>query len=288
MRLKQAQASGNTVLRKKNVFSRMLAQWDLQILLVPGILLVLLFSYVPMYGVVMGFQDFQLGDFPGFSQWVGFKHFQTMFADKYFGLAMRNTLVISALKMFIGFPLPIFFAVLLNEMNFQPLKKTVQTVSYLPHFISWVVCATLMFDLMSTDGGAINEFLMWIGVIKEPIGFSQDMYEAADIDGATRAQKMWHITIKSIKPTIILMFIFQVGGILNANFDQIMMLTKQMGNSMLKEYADVLDTFIYRLGVSQGRFSFAAAAGLFKSIVNFALLLGSNYVAGKFGEAQLF
>ena len=280
MRLKQAQASGNTVLRKKNVFSRMLAQWDLQILLVPGILLVLLFSYVPMYGVVMGFQDFQLGDFPGFSQWVGFKHFQTMFADKYFGLAMRNTL------------------------------------------ISWVVCATLMFDLMSTDGGAINEFLMWIGVVKEPIGFftegkyfwgitlctdiwkelgwnaiifisaitsiSQDMYEAADIDGATRAQKMWHITIKSIKPTIILMFIFQVGGILNANFDQIMMLTKQMGNSMLKEYADVLDTFIYRLGVSQGRFSFAAAAGLFKSIVNFALLLGSNYVAGKFGEAQLF
>ena len=322
MRLKQAQASGKTVLRKKNVFSRMLAQWDLQILLVPGILLVLLFSYVPMYGVVMGFQDFKLGDFPGFSQWVGFKHFQTMFADKYFGLAMRNTLVISALKMFIGFPLPIFFAVLLNEMNFQPLKKTVQTVSYLPHFISWVVCATLMFDLMSTDGGAINEFLMWIGVIKEPIGFftegkyfwgitlctdiwkelgwnaiifisaitsiSQDMYEAADIDGATRAQKMWHITNKSNKPTIILMFIFQVGGILNANFDQIMMLTKQMGNSMLKEYADVLDTFIYRLGVSQGRFSFAAAAGLFKSIVNFALLLGSNYVAGKFGEAQLF
>lgn len=110
-------------LTQKNVFSRMLAQWDLQILLVPGILLVLLFSYVPMYGVVMGFQDFQLGDFPGFSQWVGFKHFQTMFADKYFGLAMRNTLVISALKMFIGFPLPIFFAVLLNEMNFQPLKK---------------------------------------------------------------------------------------------------------------------------------------------------------------------
>ena len=246
--MKQAQASGNTVLRKKNVFSRMLAQWDLQILVVPGILLVLLFSYVPMYGVVMGFQDFQLGDFPGFSQWVGFKHFQTMFADKYFGLAMRNTLVISALKMFIGFPLPILFAVLLNEMNFQPLKKTVQTVSYLPHFISWVVCATLMFDLMSTDGGAINEFLMWIGVVKEPIGFftegkyfwgitlctdiwkelgwnaiifisaitsiSQDMYEAADIDGATRAQKMWHITIKSIKPTIILMFIFQVGGVL--------------------------------------------------------------------------
>lgn len=324
MSLKQAQANGQAVQvrKKKSTFARMLEQWDLQILLIPGILLVLLFSYVPMYGVIMGFQNFKLGDFPGFSEWAGLKHFQTMFADKYFGLAMRNTLVISALKMFIGFPIPILFAVLLNELKNQPLKKTVQTVSYLPHFISWVVTATLMFDLLSTDGGAVNDFLMWIGVIKEPIGFftngkyfwgltlvtdiwkelgwnaiifvaaitsvSQDMYEAADIDGATRVQKMWHITIKSIKPTIILMFIFQVGGILNANFDQIMMLTKQMGNAMLKEYADVIDTFIYRLGVSQGRFSFAAAAGLFKSVINFALLLGANWIAGKFGESQLF
>ena len=249
MRLKQAQASGNTVLRKKNVFSRMLAQWDLQILLVPGILLVLLFSYVPMYGVVMGFQDFQLGDFPGFSQWVGFKHFQTMFADKYFGLAMRNTLVISALKMFIGFPLPILFAVLLNEMNFQPLKKTVQTVSYLPHFISWVVCATLMFDLMSTDGGAINEFLMWIGLVKEPVGFftegkyfwgitlctdiwkelgwnaiifisaitsiSQDMYEAADVDGASPYQKFTNITVPCIRSVLLLTVLLRVIWIFN-------------------------------------------------------------------------
>ncbi|MGN0478263.1 MAG: ABC transporter permease [Hominenteromicrobium sp.] len=324
MSLKQAQANGQAVQaqKKKNAFVRMLNQWDLQILLIPGIILVLIFCYVPMYGVIMGFQDFKLGDFPGFSQWAGLKHFKIMFADKYFGLAMRNTLVISALKLFIGFPIPILFAVLLNEMKNQPIKKTVQTVSYLPHFISWVVTATLMFDLLSTDGGAVNEFLMWIGVIKEPIGFftngkyfwgltlvtdiwkelgwnaiifvaaitsiSQDMYEAADIDGATRVQKMWHITIKSIKPTIILMFIFQVGGILNANFDQIMMLTKQMGNAMLKEYADVIDTFIYRLGVSQGRFSFAAAAGLFKSVINFGLLLGANWIAGKFGESQLF
>lgn len=324
MSLKQAQANEQAVQvrKKKNTFLRMLEQWDLQILLIPGILLVLLFSYVPMYGVIMGFQDFQLGDFPGFSPWVGFKHFGTMFADKYFGLAMRNTLVISLLKMFINFPIPIIFAVLLNEMKNQPLKKTVQTVSYLPHFISWVVAATLIMDLLSTDGGTVNEFLVWIGFTKEPIGFftngkyfwgltlvtniwkeigwdaiifvsaitsvSQDMYEAADIDGATRLQKMWHITIKSIKPTIILMFIFQVGGILNANFDQIMLLTNQMGNAMLKEYADVIDTFVYRLGVAQGRFSFAAAAGLFKSIINFALLLGSNWIAGKFGEAQLF
>ena len=292
----------------------MLAQWDLQILLVPGILLVLLFSYVPMYGVVMGFQDFQLGDFPGFSQWVGFKHFQTMFADKYFGLAMRNTLVISALKMFIGFPLPIFFAVLLNEMNFQPLKKTVQTVSYLPHFISWVVCATLMFDLMSTDGGAINEFLMWIGVIKEPIGFftegkyfwgitlctdiwkelgwnaiifisaitsiSQDMYEAADVDGATRMQKILHITLPALKPTIMILLILAIGGVLNTGYEQQLL----MSNDAILNYSDVLDTYAYRYGLKNGMYSYGTAVGFFKSAVSFILVISANALSKKFSD----
>ena len=296
--------------------------WTYYLLLLPAIAYVAIFNYGPLYGVQIAFKDYRgaLGILG--SRWVGLKHFLNFFESYNFWMLIENTFTLSLYSLAVGFPIPILLALMLHNVPSVGFKKTVQTVTYLPHFISWVVCATLMFDLMSTDGGAINEFLMWIGVIKEPIGFftegkyfwgitlctdiwkelgwnaiifisaitsiSQDMYEAADIDGATRAQKMWHITIKSIKPTIILMFIFQVGGILNANFDQIMMLTKQMGNSMLKEYADVLDTFIYRLGVSQGRFSFAAAAGLFKSIVNFALLLGSNYVAGKFGEAQLF
>ena len=290
--------------------------------MLPSIIIFALFTYYPMYGIVIAFKNFTPADGIMGSSWAGLKYFKQYFNSYQFGLTIKNTIIISLYTIAVTFPLPVIMGLLVNQMKAQNFKKFFQVSTYLPHFISWVVCATLMFDLMSTDGGAINEFLMWIGVIKEPIGFftegkyfwgitlctdiwkelgwnaiifisaitsiSQDMYEAADIDGATRAQKMWHITIKSIKPTIILMFIFQVGGILNANFDQIMMLTKQMGNSMLKEYADVLDTFIYRLGVSQGRFSFAAAAGLFKSIVNFALLLGSNYVAGKFGEAQLF
>ena len=294
----------------------------LYLLMIPSIIIFALFTYYPMYGIVIAFKNFTPADGIMGSSWAGLKYFKQYFNSYQFGLTIKNTIIISLYTIAVTFPLPVIMGLLVNQMKAQKFKKFFQVSTYLPHFISWVVCATLMFDLMSTDGGAINEFLMWIGVIKEPIGFftegkyfwgitlctdiwkelgwnaiifisaitsiSQDMYEAADIDGATRAQKMWHITIKSIKPTIILMFIFQVGGILNANFDQIMMLTKQMGNSMLKEYADVLDTFIYRLGVSQGRFSFAAAAGLFKSIVNFALLLGSNYVAGKFGEAQLF
>ena len=307
---------------KKGVFKRALEQWDLQTLVLPGIILLIIFSYLPMYGLVMAFQEYRIGDFPGMSTWVGFKQFESLFTDPNFFLTLRNTLVISLLKLTIGFVCPIVFAVFLNEMRNGPIKRTVQTISYLPHFISWTVCALLMFDFLSIDGGAVNEFLMWAHIVDEPIGFFQDgkyfwgialftdiwkelgwnsyiyisaiagvdaeMYEAADIDGATRSQKMWHITVKAIKPTIVLLFIMSVGGVLNANFDQIMMLTKNMGNAMLTEYADVIDTFVYRMGMQMGRFSFATAAGLFKAVINFGLLLGANWIAGKAGETALF
>ena len=307
---------------KKGVFKRALEQWDLQTLVLPGIILLIIFSYLPMYGLVMAFQEYRIGDFPGMSTWVGFKQFESLFTDPNFFLTLRNTLVISLLKLTIGFVCPIVFAVFLNEMRNGPIKRTVQTISYLPHFISWTVCALLMFDFLSIDGGAVNEFLMWAHIVDEPIGFFQDgkyfwgialftdiwkelgwnsiiyisaiagvdaeMYDATDIDGATRSQKMWHITVKAIKPTIVLLFIMSVGGVLNANFDQIMMLTKNMGNAMLTEYADVIDTFVYRMGMQMGRFSFATAAGLFKAVINFGLLLGANWIAGKAGETALF
>ena len=321
--MKKTQANGQlAVKRKKNVFLRMLEQWDLQVLILPGILLMIVFSYFPIWGIIMGFQNYQLGDFPGTSEWVGFKYFIELLTSAELPKVLRNTLVMSLLKMFISFPMPVLFAVMLNELTFEPLKKTVQTVSYLPHFISWVVGATLMFDFLSVDGGAVNEFLMAIGLIKTPIGFflngkyfyaivictdiwkelgwnsiiyisaitsiSQDMYEAADIDGATRIQKMWYITIQSILPTVILMFIFQVGGLLNANFDQIMQFTNMMTNALLRDYADVLDTYIYRMGISLGRFSFGTAAGLLKSVVNFLLLLLANKIADAVSETSLF
>lgn len=308
--------------KKKGFFRRAVEQWDLQVMVLPGILLLLVFSYLPMYGLIMSFQEFRIGDFPGMSEWVGFKQFESLFNDPNFFRTLRNTLVISLLKLTIGFVCPIIFAVFLNELRNQGIKKTVQTISYLPHFISWTVCALLMMDFLSIDGGAVNEFLMWTGLVDKPIEFFQDgkyfwglalftdiwkelgwnsiiyisamagvdaeMYEAADIDGATRAQKMWHITVKAIKPTIVLLFIMNVGGVLNANFDQIMMLTKNMGNAMLTEYADVIDTFVYRMGMNMGRFSFATAAGLFKAVINFGLLLGANWIAGKAGENALF
>ncbi len=308
--------------KKKSGFLQALEQWDLQILVLPGILLLFVFSYIPIYGLVMAFQEFRVGDFPGQSEWVGFKQFISLVTDSAIPQVLRNTLVISLLKLTIGFVCPIIFAVMLNEMKNQGIKKTIQTVSYLPHFISWTVCALLMFDFLSTDGGAVNEMLMAAGFIDKPIGFFQDgkyfwglalvtdtwkelgwnsiiyisaiagvdaeMYEAADIDGATRAQKMWHITIKAIKPTIILLFIMNVGGILNANFDQIMMLTKQLSIGALTEYANVIDTYIFRMGISLGRVSYGTAAGLLKSIINFILLLVANTIADKAGENALF
>ncbi len=308
--------------KKKNSFLKALEQWDLQVLVLPGILLLFVFSYIPIYGLVMAFQEFRVGDFPGQSEWVGLKQFTYLFTDSAVPGVLRNTIAISVLKLTIGFVCPIIFAVMLNEMKNQGIKKTIQTVSYLPHFISWTVCALLMFDFLSTDGGAVNEMLMAAGLIDKPIGFFQDgkyfwglalvtdtwkelgwnsiiyisamagvdaeMYEAADIDGATRAQKMWHITIKAIKPTIVLLFIMNVGGILNANFDQIMMLTKQMSIGALKETANVIDTYIFNVGISQGRVSFGTAAGLLKSVINFILLLVANTIADKAGENALF
>lgn len=323
MRLKKTNEAAIEVPKKKkgNFFKRALDQWDLQVLVLPGILLLIVFSYLPMYGLVMSFQEYHLGEFPGFSQWVGFKHFISLFKDPAFPAALRNTIVISVLKLTIGFVCPIFFAIFLNEMSHQGTKKVIQTVSYLPHFISWTVCSLLLFDLLGTSG-TVNEILVALHIFKEPTNFFQhgdwfwgialgsdiwkelgwnsiiyisaiagidaEMYEAADIDGATRAQKMWHITCKAIKPTIILLFIMNVGGVLNANFDQIMMLTNQMGNSFLKGTADVIDTFVFRRGISEGRISFGTAAGLFKAVINFILLLTANKIADKAGESALF
>ncbi|MGI6689416.1 MAG: ABC transporter permease [Christensenellales bacterium] len=308
--------------RQPSFFRRMIQQWDLQILVLPSILFIIIFSYIPMYGIVMAFQEFRLGDFPSASAWVGMKQFRSLVSDPNFSRVLRNTVVISLLKLCINFPIPVIFALFVNELRVGWFKKTTQTISYLPHFISWVVAARLMFDFFSSDGGAINEVLLSLGFIDAPIPFfnrgeyywplavitdmwkemgwnsiifiaaiasvDTQMYEAAEIDGASRVQKMYYITLASIRPTIILLLIFTVGGLLNANFDQSMMLTNQMGNKLMLEYADIIDTYVYRVGISQARFSYAAAAGVFKAVINFALLLGANMLANKLGESALF
>jgi len=294
-------------------------QSDLQLLILPAIVHIFIFAYIPMYGVLMAFQEFNMGDFPGLSTWVGLRHFQRLFLDPNFSTVLRNTLAISILKIIINFPIPIIFAVMLNEVTQRQFKKAVQTISYLPYFISWVVAAALLFDFFSVDNGAVNSALLSLGWVERPIHFfgkgeyfwsmavvtdlwkmlgwnsiiffaaitsiDAELYEAAEIDGAGRYAKMWHITVAAIRPTIILLLIFTIGNLLNANFDQIMMLTNQMGNPTLRQYADVIDTYVYRVGLRESRFSFAAAAGLFKSGVNILLLLTANKLAAKAGHA---
>ncbi len=320
MKNSSAEAAIQPTVKKPNAFVRFIQQWDLQLLVLPGIILLFIFSYVPIYGIIMAFQDFKLGDTLGMSEWVGLKWFKQLFTSPdLFGI-VRNTLVISLLKLTIGFICPIIFAVFLNELRVAPVKKTVQTLSYLPHFISWTVTATLLFDLLGSEG-ALTQLLVNLHILKQPVNFFQkgewfwglatisniwkelgwdaiiyvsaiagidvEMYEAADIDGATRLQKMWHITVKSIKPTIILLLIMNVGGVLNANFDQIMMLTRQMTNAALTPYAQVIDTYSYRMGIALMRFSYGTAVGLIKSIINFFLLLTANKIADKAGETAL-
>ena len=315
--------SSPLVLEKKhNVFKRMLQQWDLQILILPGIIFIFVFMYIPMYGILMAFQHYRLGDMPGFSDWAGLEYFRQLLADPFFPRVVRNTIAMSLLRIGIGFPMPILFALILNEVRIAKFKKPVQTISYLPHFISWVVAAALFFDLLDADNGVINNGLLALGLIKEPIlffGRSQyfwaiatvtdiwktigwnaiifiaaitsvdpELYEAAAIDGAGRIKRIWYITIQCILPTIVILFILTVGSLLTSNFDQVYMLTNQMANSSILERADVIDTYIMRSGLSNMRYSFAAAAGFFRTIVNFSLLLFANWLANRYGGRGLF
>ena len=300
----------------------MLFQWDLQLLILPGILFIFVFMYIPMYGMLMAFQNYQLGDMPGFSDWAGLEYFRQLMADPFFPRAVRNTIVMSLLRIFIGFPMPIIFALILNEVRISKFKKPVQTISYLPHFISWVVAATLLFDILDYDNGVINNGLLALGLIDRPIYFfgrselfwglatvtdiwktigwnaiifiaaitsvDPELHEAAAIDGASRLQRIWYITLQCIMPTIIILFIFTIGSLLTSNFDQVFMLTRQMGNTILLEHADVIDTYIMRVGLRGMRYSFAAAAGFIRTIVNFSLVLFANWLANRYGGRGLF
>ena len=319
---KSVSANDYVVRKPKPWYKKMLHQWDLQLLVIPALIYVLIFFYGPMYGVITAFQEFRLGDTFGRSEWVGLHHFRVLFNGPNFGRMMRNNLIMGGLRVFIGFPIPIIFAVLLNELRNKTFKKTTQTISYLPFFISWVVAATLLFDFFSVDNGAVNNFLLWAGLIDEPIFFfgrsqyfhgmfigthiwkqlgwdaiifiaaitaiDTEQYEAASIDGAGRIQKMWHITIKGIMPTIIILFILNIGSLMATSFDQVMTLTQLMNNALLRETAEIFQTYAFRIGIGHRRFSYGTAVNLFTTMINFTLLLLANGIARRKSETSLF
>ncbi|GHU19655.1 putative multiple-sugar transport system permease YteP [Spirochaetia bacterium] len=296
--------------RKTRLGIRLKKSVPIYFLLLPGVALLVLFHYVPIYGIVIAFKDFS--PFKGVmgSPWVGLKYFSYFLQQPTFWKVMRNTVVINLYQLVFGFPVPIIFALLLNEVWSNPLKKITQTISYLPYFISWVVVASLFTTILSPSTGIVNGFLEKVFGI-EPIyflgkaqyfrsiivisgiwkgfGFSSvyyiaslasidsNLYEAAAIDGAGRLRQIWHISLPGLRNIIIVLLVLQVGSMISIGFEQLYLL----GNPIVYEVGDVISTYVYRLGIENTQFSLTAAIGLTQSLVNFVLVFSTNRLARK-------
>ncbi|GAA3402743.1 sugar ABC transporter permease [Paenibacillus hodogayensis] len=285
-------------------------------MLIPVIVWYLVFCYAPMYGIVIAFKDFKpiLGIFG--SPWVGLKNFELLW-DPYSGFipAVRNTLVISFYHIIFGFPAPIILALLFNELRFHLFKRITQSISYLPHFFSWVVMAGLLNVILSPSTGAVNTIIQWLGfdsiyflgdkdwfrftlitsAIWKEIGWGTiiylaalasvdpHLYEAAVMDGAGRWKQIWYITLPSLLPVISLLFILRIGHLLDGGFDQIF----NLYNPAVSEVSDIIDTFVYRAGLTSMQYSFATTVGLFKNVIAFMLILLTNQIIKKAGQEAL-
>ena len=302
--------------KRKEIWKRIKEHKILYLFLLPCIVSLLVFSYYPMYGATLAFKDYKYNLGIMGSPWVGFKHFEDFITSPEFWTVTRKTIVISGLKIIFGFPAPIILALLLNEVKCTKFKRAVQTMSYLPNFVSWVVVVTLMTVVFTPYGGIVNDIRKSMGleaiffmgeknyfypmVVLSDIwknagwgsivylsalsGVSQELYEAAIIDGAGRLKCTWHITLPGIKGTIGIMFIFAVGGILNAGFDQILLLQQPANN----EISEILDTFTLKTGLNYGRFEYATAIGLFKSVFALVLMSLTNFISQKFMEVGIW
>lgn len=296
----------------RNIMKRIKKEKLLYIMLIPGILYFLVFKYLPMWGIIIAFKDYQpfLGIFG--SKWVGLKHFYRFFTEPTFWMLFKNTLVIAVYTLVFYFPFPIIVALMLNEVGRSYFKRFVQTLIYIPHFMSWVIVAGLSYVLFTTEGGIVNNAIAALGLEKinfllsaswfRPMiilqvlwketgwatilflaalsGVDPQLYEAAHIDGANRWKLMLNVTLPAISSTIVILLILRLAHFLDTGFEQIFL----MLNPMNREVGEIFDTFVYRVGIIQGQYSYSTAVGLFKSTVGLVLVLASDYVAKKFGE----
>lgn len=303
--------------RKSSLWKRLLAQKHLQTMALLGVVWMIIFNYIPMYGLIISFKEYNIVKSIAEAPWVGLDHFREFLDDEDLRYVIKNTLGISLIKLFIGFPLPIIFALFLNEVRSLRYKKAIQTISYLPHFLSWVVLGGILATWLA-DVGIINNILLALNVIDKPItylaepsyfwtiiitsdiwkelgwsaiiylaaisGVSPEMYEAATIDGAGRFQKMWFVTLPSIRSTISILFVLAVSGVLNSNFDQILVLRNSLNDSA----SNVIDYYIYYTGIVSNRFSYSAAVTLIKAVIALILLLIANQVSKKINDTSLF
>jgi len=302
---------------KNNFWYKLWKEKALLLMSLPFIIYVIVFKYIPIWGWIIAFQNY----FPTrgiFDQpWVGFQNFKMLFEDPIFYQVLRNTLAMSIIKLLGGMFFSILLALMLNEVKNLFFKKITQTISYLPHFISWVVAANLFMNILSTDGGIVNEILLGLNIIQDPIMFmgipelfwwvigashvwksigfgailylasmtsiSPSLYEAATIDGASRLQRIRYITLPGIKPVIIILFIMNMGQLMNIGFEQIYLLS----NGRVINYSRIFTIFELNYGLKMMRYSFATAVGIFRSVVSLFLVFGANYVAKRMGEERL-
>lgn len=282
------------------------------IILVPAVVLLLIFAYQPMYGIVIAFKNFQPRAGIMGSEWVGFAVFDQLFQLDQFSKAFRNTIIINLLKLVIGFPTSIILALMINALQNKVFKNVIQTVVYLPHFVSWVVVAGIIFSLFDSRNGVLYSFFSNFGTVDvfgngpqfiallifsdiwKEVGWgaiiylaalsnvSGDLYEASSLDGANSVQQLFHVTLPQILPTVSIMLILRVGSLIGGGFDQIY----NLYSTTVYEYADVLDTFIYRYGIGDGQFEIGTAVGLLTNIINIFLLLGANKVVEMINKVE--
>lgn len=288
----------------------------LYLMILPGFLYFVAFKYLPMGGLIIAFKDYQPFLGLGGSPWVGLKHFERLFAEPTFLMLLRNTIALFLMDVLLVFPLPILFALLLNEARARRFRNAVQTLLYLPHFMSWVIIVSICYVFLSVDGGVVNEALasvglpridfltspewlrfMYIGqIIWKELGWSTiifiaaisavdpQLYEAADMDGASRLRKMWHVTLPAIRPVIITLLILKIGHTLDLGFEHMYLLL----NSINREVAEIFDTYIYTAGLKNGQLSYSTTIGLFKGLVGLALVMLANRLAKKMGEDGVY
>lgn len=311
--------TATTVVKKKKTFGqRVIEDWQLILLALPGFIFYIIFRYGPMYGVTIAFKDY--GIFTGIlkSPWAEpvTKHFQAFFSSGDFWILLRNTLLLGLYQKLFAFPVPIIFALFLNEVRSMKFKKTIQTITYMPSLLSTVVVCSMVIDMLSPSTGIINQIIKAFG--GEPIYFmvkpewfrtvyitsgiwsgfghsaviyiaalsniDSQLYEAARIDGCTRLKMIWHVTLPGIVPTIVTMFILGIGNIIKAGGEKVLLLY----NPATYEVADTFNTYVYRKGILETNYSYSTAVGLFESVVALILIMITNYVSKKVGETSLW
>jgi putative aldouronate transport system permease protein len=308
------QAKSITV--KKSLIRDIARDRWLYIMLLPGLLYFIIFRYVPMYGLTMAFQDFK--PHLGFtnSPFVGLQHFIRFFSEPQFWMLFRNTAVLAVYNLIFFFPMPIILALMMNEVRMERFKRFVQTLVYIPHFVSWVVVVGIFYLLFTTEGGVFNELIFAltgdkIAFLLEPqwfrtmivsqsiwkevgwgtiiflaalSGVDLQLYEAARMDGANRWRQLWHITLPAIRSTIVILLILRLGSFLDSGFEHIFLMLTPTN----RDVGEVFDTYVYLKGLSQGQYGYSAAVGMFKSVVGLVLVVSANWMAKKFGEEGVY